>query len=82
MSDLACKDSSSVYELILVFDMMLDSSANKPNRAYLALDKETSACVDGDLSQLRILNVVVCCPDPVVLHVKSGCRFGDVEGEE
>ena len=62
--DLAGEDVLCIHKLILVFHVMLNRRAHKPDGASSALIKQAAASVDGDLAQLRVLDIVVSGPEP------------------
>lgn len=68
----------AVGDLIVVQDMMFDRGADQPNRPIARLNVQSPTGIDGGLRIGSIIDVVVCRPQPCVLHVQTGRRCCDV----
>jgi hypothetical protein len=69
--DLTRKDVLCVGELVLIQRVMFNCGANHPDCTRCGCAIETAACVHSDLRHFWIFDVVVCGPEPVVLHIQS-----------
>lgn len=56
---------------------MLHGRCDGPDVTFFAFDVQASAGVDGDVREVSV-EIVICCPQPVIFHVETGCCFGNV----
>ena len=76
--DLTHEDILRAGKLILVSRMVFHRGADQPECAGRAFDVESATGVDVYLRQGGILDVVICGPEPDILHVQPRGGFRDV----
>ncbi len=67
--DLAGIDIGRTGKLILIESMMFDSGSDEPYVSKSWITIQTSAGVDSDLGFIRVVNIMIGCPQPCILNI-------------